>query len=120
MSKAETKNDTVDVDVEITGMKVRASRTLPVYNENGSPVSYSSDVTDHEIVVGCTLPMTIETPAAMTDTDRVVAVIEFLSSMLSERVTVAAEIKAMAGAKLPQPVKLDYGAVSSKKRVEGI
>jgi hypothetical protein len=104
------------VDVEITGMKVRASRTLPVYREDGTAVSYTSDVSDHEIVVGCSLPMALVLPAGLSDKETVLEVMQVLSDMVSEKVALCAEVKALSGAKLP--VKVDY-ALNGRK-VEGI
>jgi hypothetical protein len=107
-----------DVDVEITSMRFRASRTLPAYREDGSPVSYSSDLTDHEIVVGMSVPMTIKVKDGLADMALAEAVIEQLSGLVSTTVALAAELKTKTGVNLP--IAVAYGANSPKKKVEGI
>lgn len=116
----------MDVKIEITQIKIRGARTLPCYRlEDSSPVSYSSDVTDHELVFGCTLPFTVAIEDGRTDREVVHDVLDALHSMVGDNVALLAELKAKNGVALPIAVKLEYGqsntnGIRPKAKVEGL
>ncbi len=106
----------MDIDVEIVSVKIRAARTLPCYRtETGESVSYSSDVTDHELVIGLGLPMTVSVADDLTGEACVNAVLAHLNGMVTNNMELAAKAKVNGGVYLALPVKIDYG-----KRAAGL